>query len=366
MKNKILIMLYSALLVVACSSSDVSGGDDDNTAGNINSGGGGSIGGTATDGWLVPVAEVRDGGPGKDGIPSIDNPKFFTVNDVPAGSDDLLVIGLKVGDETRAYPHFILDWHEVVNDDVNGTSITVSLCPLTGTSMGWSRIMDGEETSFGVSGLLYNNNLILYDRATDSNWSQVGLKCINGDLIGEIPEVIPVLETTWEVWKSMYPDTKVMNADTGFSRNYGVYPYGDYKTNNSYLIFPLNPEDERLPSKERVHAIIDDEAAKAYQFNAFGNGNIIIDEVNGKDILLVGDGTTIVSFELEGNTNSLEFEYAFNGAEAFFSDNEGTVWNVFGEAISGPGQGNKLKSTVSFIAYWFSIGAFYPNAEIYN
>ncbi len=364
MKKKILMLFNSLLLIVACSSSDVSV-DDDSPSG-INTGGGGSIAETATDGWLVPVAEVRDGGPGKDGIPSIDNPQFSTVNDIATGSDDLLVIGFKVGNETRAYPHFILDWHEIVNDNINGTSIAVSLCPLTGTSIGWSRKVNGNETSFGVSGLLYNNNLIPYDRATDSNWSQVGLKCINGSLIGEKPDVIPVLETTWGVWKSMYPNTKIMNTNTGFSRSYGVYPYGDYKTNHGYLIFPLDPEDSRLPSKERVHAIIDDDKVKAYQFNVFGSGNTIKDVFGGKEILLVGDATTIVSFELDSGTNSLEFEYAFNGSEAFFTDNEGTVWNVFGEAISGPRTGSQLKPTVSFIAYWFSIGAFYPDAEIYN
>ncbi len=359
MKKKILTIVFSMLLIISCSSSDASA-DQNNQ---LPSGGEPNN----SNEWLYPIAEIRDGGPGKDGIPSIDAPNFTTADQAsPVLSDDLLVIGIKVENETRAYPHYILDWHEIVNDDVNGVEVAASLCPLTGTSIGWSRIVNDNLTTFGVSGKLYNNNLIPYDRATNSNWSQVGLQCINGSLIGQRPDLVTVLETTWGVWKTMYPDTKVMTSNTGFSRNYGVYPYGDYRTNNSYLIFPLTINDNRIPAKERVHSIIEDDKAKVYKFNTFGNGNTLRDVYQGKDILLIGDNTTIVSFELDGPSGSLDFEYDYNGSEGFFKDNEGTIWNVFGEAISGPGQGNILKPTASFIAYWFSIGAFYPNAEIFE
>lgn len=360
MKKKILILMFSLLIAASCSSSDTSQDQNNPLQG------GSTITNSSTE-WLYPVSEIRDGGPGKDGIPSIDAPNFASVENVSSIlSDDLLVIGIKVGDVTRAYPHFILDWHEIVNDDVNGVEVALSLCPLTGTSIGWSKIVNGNRTTFGVSGKLYNNNLILYDRATNSNWSQVGLQCINGSLIGERPDLVTVLETTWGVWKTMYPQTKVLTTNTGFSRNYGVYPYGDYKTNNSYLIFPLTNRDNRIPAKERVHSIIYDDEAKVYKFNVFENGNTIRDIYAGKEILLVGDNNTIVSFELEPLHDSLEFVYDYNSDESFFKDNEGTVWNVFGEAISGPREGDKLKPTASFIAYWFSIGAFYPEAAIYE
>jgi len=359
MKKKITTILFCIFLIISCSSSDASADQDRQlpTSGEPNN----------SNEWLYPISEIKDGGPGKDGIPSIDEPNFASAENASSIlSDNLLVVGIKIGDVTRAYPHFILDWHEIVNDDVNGVEVAVSLCPLTGTSIGWSRIVNGSITTFGVSGKLYNNNLIPYDRATNSNWSQVGLQCINGSLIGERPDLVSVLETTWGVWKTMYPDTKVLTTDTGFSRNYGVYPYGDYRTNNSYLIFPLTKVDSRIPAKDRVHSIINDDEAKVYKFNAFGNGNAIRDTFKGMEILLVGDNTTIVSFELDASNSMLEFEYTYNNSEVFITDNEGTVWNVFGEAISGPGQGDKLKPTASFMAYWFSIGAFYPDAGIYE
>jgi hypothetical protein len=359
MKKKISTIAFSILLIISCSSSDASAVQKNQTPTS-----GEPI---KSNDWLYPISEIRDGGPGKDGIPSIDSPKFVPVDQAPSIlSDHLLVVGIKVDDVTRAYPHFILDWHEIVNDNVKGVNVAVSLCPLTGTSIGWSRKVNGALTTFGVSGKLYNSNLIPYDRSTNSNWSQVGLQCINGSLIGERPDFVTVLETTWGVWKTMFPETKVLTTDTGFSRNYGVYPYGDYRTNNSYLIFPLTNEDDRIPAKERVHAIIEDDEAKVYKFDAFESGKIRRDKFKGKDILLVGDDNIIVSFELDATDSILEFEYDYRDSEGFFRDNEGTLWNVFGEAISGPGQGKKLAPTISFIAYWFSIGAFYPDAGIYE
>jgi len=365
MKNSILLLFLSALFIISCSSSDnsINSLPDDGSSGQ---GDPDTQGGTTNE-WLIPLSAVRDGGPGRDGIPSIDNPKFLSVNETPGLlAEEVRVVGIKIGNEVRAYPHYILDWHEIVNDDLGSSSVAITYCPLTGTAIGWDRVVGGNKTSFGVSGLLYNNNVIPFDRSTNSNWSQVRLECVNGSLIGEKPEVIKVVETNWFIWKSMYPNTKVLSTDTGFSRSYGVYPYGDYRTNNAYLIFPLTRDDGRLPRKERVHAIVDEGNSRVYRFNSLSGGKAIKDVFNRKELLIVGGNETIVSFELDSETSLLEFEYIFNGSEAYFKDNEGTEWNVFGEGISGRGNGKKLKPSKSFIAYWFSIGAFYPNAEIFE
>lgn len=320
-----------------------------------------------TNQWLIPLSEVRDGGPGKDGIPSIDNPQFASVGDAEAQfSDDFLVIGINVNGEARAYPHYILDWHEIINDDVNDVSVAVTYCPLTGTTFGWNRIVEGIKTTFGVSGLLYNSNLIPYDRESDSNWSQMKQLCVNGELIGEKPSGIQLIETTWGDWKKMYPNTTVLTTQTGFERDYSMYPYGDYKTNHDFLLFPVCNLDTRLPGKERVHSLKVGNLSKVYRFNSFAQGNVIKDVVNGDDILLVGNTTTIVSFKLNSSQNSLSFEYSFDNGETLFTDNEGTHWNVFGEAIAGPRIGEKLEPTASFMSYWFAVGAFYPNTTIFS
>ena len=132
--------------------------------------------------WLIPIDEIYDGGPGKDGIPALLNPHSVQATEIGYLQDEDLVLGYKVGEEAHAYPHPILDWHEIINDAVGSEAISIIYCPLTGTGIGWDREINGATTSFGVSGLLYNSNIIPYDRLTDSNWSQIQNKCVNGQI----------------------------------------------------------------------------------------------------------------------------------------------------------------------------------------
>lgn len=335
------------------------------------------------DQWDIPLYQVFDAGPGKDGIPALENPSMINASEASYLSDDDLILGYKKGNEIIAYPHSILDWHEIINDKINGHAFAVTYCPLTGTGIGWERTIEGDEsilgqksfeTTFGVSGLLYNSNLIPYDRITNSNWSQINLSCVNGPLKGTKINTFPLVETTWKSWKTMYPATQVMSTQTGYSRNYNTYPYGDYKSNNDIILFPTTSNGNTLDSKERVHGIIIDRKAKIYRFETFAeNAKLIKDEFQGIPLLIVGnrERNFIVSFEriLEDGTE-LNFSIASeqNGASAspiILVDNEGNKWNIFGESISGPRTGQQLKSTSSFLGYWFSWEAFYPENEIF-
>ncbi len=357
MKKNIIYYLL-ATIFVACAGSDVGDTGDE-------SGGNGSAGTGLAGNWLIPKSEVRDGGPGKDGIPSIDNPNFISVTQVDFLSDNDLVVGILSGNIARAYPHVVLDWHEVVNDKINEDYVTINYCPLTGTAFGWESKTNDEKTTFGVSGLLYNANLILYDRNTGSNWSQLRLQAVNGELIGNEPGLIPVVETNWKTWKTLYPNTKVLSTNTGFSRNYGVYPYGEYKTNHSYFVFQPSITNNALPNKERVLAIIDNGKAKVYPFSKFENGKAFKDTFEGEDYVIVGNENLITPFKLDDTTSDLDFSYDFSNSEAFFKDNEGNTWNVFGEAIIGPRVGDRLTPAKGVASFWFAIAAFYPNPEIY-
>ncbi|MDZ7807254.1 MAG: DUF3179 domain-containing protein [Gracilimonas sp.] len=215
-------------------------------------------GGTQNNEWLIPSGEIVDGGPGKDGIPSVDNPKFAPVSEIEFIQDDRLIIGLKVGDTIKAYPHQVLDWHEIVNDQIGNEYIAMTYCPLTGTGITWNRQLDGDIIEFGVSGLLFRNNLIAYDRKTDSYWSQMQLRAVKGPLIGNrLQPVTRMIETTWKQWKSMYPESKIMTKETGFARFYGGFAYGEsYLKDENYLLFPVKNENKRLPGKTKVHAIL--------------------------------------------------------------------------------------------------------------
>ena len=134
--------------------------------------------------------------------------------------------------------------------------------------MGWDRIIDGKETTFGVSGLLYNSNIIPYDRKTDSNWSQIRLECVNGSLSGTKPVIHQLFETTWATIREMYPNARVLTTETGFSRDYNRYPYGAYREQQS-LFFPVSRTDERLHAKERVFGVIRGDKVKTYTFDSF-------------------------------------------------------------------------------------------------
>ncbi len=348
MKKKIILGIVLTALFFSCSSSDTSGQDFENP----NSGE-----------WSIPVTEVLDGGPGRDGIPALENPNLVGVSEVNFLNDSDLVIGVKNGATVRAYPHVILDWHEIINDNLEDLSVAITYCPLTGTGIGWDRIINGSETTFGVSGLLYNTNLIPFDRATRSNWSQILNESVNGSLIGEKINLIGVIETDWKTWKTMFPESSVVSTSTGFSRTYGTSPYGDYNTNNSRFLFPVD-KDDRLPLKERVLAIVDGEDAKVYRVEDIGNVNFVKDNFKGTNYVIVGEESFMVSFELNANQEALEFSYAFNNSEIILSDNEGNMWNIFGEAVSGPRSGEQLKFAPFFKGFWFSIPAFYTT-EIY-
>lgn len=224
------------------------------------------------------------------------------------------------------------------------------------------------ETTFGVSGLLYNSNVIPYDRQTNSHWSQLLLHAIHGPLKGSEAENLQVIETTWKTWKEMYPDAKIVTNITGYNRNYHSYPYGDYRTNNNALLFPIHPEDIRLPYKERVLAVVIKGKAKVYRFSSLTNNEgIIKDEFQGWPLIIVGskEKNIMVAFENklpDGSLPEFKLKIATNN---FLQDQHGDIWNVFGEAVTGTLKGKKLKAPPFIIGYWFGFGAFYSETEIY-
>lgn len=361
-----ILIILIVILVNSCSSKseDLRGSHGD--GGNVNNSN------TQVDysQWSIPISEVFDGGPGKDGIPSIEKPSFYEVLNVEVDSyinDDDLVVGVKIGEEYRAYPHKILNWHEVINDVfVNSKKLTINYCPLTGTAFAWEFKSNKLKTDFGVSGLLYNSNLIMYDRSTNSNWSQLKLECVNGSLLGEKPLIANVIEMPWKDWKSMFPNSKVLSNLQGYDRNYNDYPYGPYLEVDDLLLFPVNPLNEVLPNKERVFTIIINDMVTAFRFDDFENSNIIKYNWLGKEYLVIGNKNIITSFEISNEFKDVVFEYSYSGNEEFFKDSRGNKWNVFGKVIEGVDQGVMLKASKSVMGYWFAIAAFYPNPEIYN
>lgn len=340
--------------------------------------GGGGGGDSATvappvgnaDNWLIPRAEVVDGGPGQDGIPAIDAPQFQRAGDV-SGSflfPGDFVVGVFLDGEYRAYPHKILNWHEVVNDSVFANDFVLSYCPLTGSALGWDVDESVVNPQFGVSGLLYNSNLIMYDRDSDSRWSQMLEQAVWGPRISDIATRIQVIETDFETWVAMYPDSLVLTTDTGHDRNYLLYPYGNY-FHDDELLFPVSNLDNRLHKKERVIGIRSATASKVYQIGGFGTTTQAINEqFDGQEVVVVGNSdeniAAIFNRELSDGT-VLTFSPLSGQLPAIMQDTEGNVWDVFGTALSGPRAGTRLTSTNSYTAMWFAWATFFENTEIH-
>ncbi len=224
--------------------------------------------------WLVPIAYVAQAS-GLDAIPAIDNPKYVEADarssvegNLYVRADDL-VVGIEIEGRRFAFPHKILDVHEIINDEINGNPLSITYCPFTGTAKIWDRQLDGEVHDFGVSGLLYNNNLMPFDRKTESFWTQLDAWCVFGPNQGKRLRQLRCVETTWKNWLDLNNGAAtLLSDDTGIIRDYDEFPYGNYRESN-LITYPGTTVDNRLHPKERVHAIVVDGKARVYRFGEF-------------------------------------------------------------------------------------------------
>jgi hypothetical protein len=206
---------------------------------------------------------IKSGGPPRDGIPSIDAPKFITPDKAEFMKDDDIVLSYTHEGKTRAYPLRVLVWHEIVNETINGKPILVTYCPLCGTAMIFDRKIGGKVRTFGVSGMLYQSDVLMYDREDESLWSQLKMEAVSGPLSGTKLEWLPSEHLTWKAWKAKYPKGEVLSTETGHQRNYTGTAYASYfKSANT--MFPIPKHNEALPDKEWVVGAIHDGKAVAF------------------------------------------------------------------------------------------------------
>lgn len=207
------------------------------------------LNGFAIDDASIPLREIRRGGPPRDGIPALFSPKA-EAPEVSRLADDDMVIGVSLGDETRAYPVPILMWHELVNDVLGGTPILVSFCPLCGTGIVFDRRVAGATRRFGVSGLLYQSDMLMYDVESESLWSQIAARAVTGDARDRRLRLVRSKMATWGEWKRAHPETSVLSTRTGYARDYRRSPYEGYDQSRQ-LFFPA-PRDPRYHPKMRT------------------------------------------------------------------------------------------------------------------
>lgn len=276
---------------------------------------------------LVPVEQIFHGGPPKDGIPAIDNPEFITVRQAGFLKPEDRVLGATYNGISRAYPVRILNYHEIVNDEFQGQAVVITYCPLCGTGMAFDADVSGQTRSFGVSGLLYNSDMLLYDRESGSLWSQLMKQAISGPLKGEKLQQIPLAHTSWRDWKNQHPQTRVLSTRTGYSRDYTRTPYPGYSSSN-VIMFPVNYQAAQYHPKEQVLGIEIGTTFKAYPFSELAkyDGSVLHDIVAGQKLE--------VQFDLLNRTGKILDE--------------------------------NRKEIPTVISFWFAWVAFHPESEIFK
>ena len=277
---------------------------------------------------LLPVEQIFHGGPPRDGIPALSDPKLIKAAQAKYLQSTDRDVGVVLHGEARAYPIAILNWHEIVNDEINGQHFAVTYCPLCGTAVAFEASIDGKATDFGVSGLLYNSDVLLYDRETESLWSQILGKAVAGKRVGKHLTPIPISHTTWRAWRSKHPATQVMSDETGHFRDYGRNPYAGYEESRSTYFAVNNEAPDTYHPKEVVVGLGIDGIYKAYPF-----------------IELDKQGKRRFSDSVNGTNFNFEWD----------SDNRNiTITDTAGKPVA------------SIQGFWFAWFAFHPDTEVFR
>ena len=325
----------------------------------------------------VPLDEISSGGPGKDGIPSIDEPIFITPEEATLDvGDHEPVVAVEINGEAKAYPIDILVWHEIVNDTIGGVPVTVTFCPLCNTAIAFDRRLDGTVYDFGVSGNLRYSDLIMYDRQTESWWQQITGRAIVGALTGKKLTPVPAAMVSFADFRSTHPEGVVLSRDTGFLRPYGRNPYPGYDNIGGSPFLFFEPVDGRLPAMERVVTVSLNGEDAAYPFSVLAEQSVIEDTVGGQPIVVFHQVGTDSPFSQGRDIGAASvFAPTVDGETLKFSVNDSgeirdsetqSKWNVLGRAVAGPLEGKQLQSIVNGNHFWFAWAVFKPETRVFG
>ncbi len=337
---------------------------------------------------ILPRCQVTSdmlfsGGAGRGGIPALVNPTLVPRSHPDAqylddyvrlaeGRDDLpdaRVVGMVVDGTPVAIPYNILWWHEIVNVELGGRVLAVTYCPLTGSAIVFDATAAGAGR-FGVSGLIFRNNLVMFDVETESLWPQMCEGAAIGSKQGTQLVRVRGFEMLWEAWKARYPETLVVGSDTGFDFNYMLYPYGFYEVDEFLLFATEAPVDPRVPFKERVLGIPGEDGGIALPFSTLeSSGTTTIIQLG------IDRGTALVLWDAGAGTAAAYLPQTTAGepvtiravADHFVDTETESSWNVEGVAVEGPMTGARLAIyDGAFVAFWFAWSEFNPNTRIWT
>ena len=330
----------------------------------------------------IPLSEIESGGPPRDGIPPIDQPKFVPTAEAAEWlKDQEPVVAFELNGDARAYPLQILIWHEIVDDVVGGAPVVITFCPLCNTAIAFDRRLDGQAFRFGTTGNLRRSDLVMWsDDPGETWWQQITGDAIVGDLVGRQLTMLPAEIISFGDFKVAYPHGQVLSRDTGHARGYGSNPYIGYDNINSSPFLYSGPTDSRLPPMERVVTVELNGERVAYPFSKLTRVHAVNDVVGGTPIVVLHQGGTVsaldgpiiaasrdvgaaATFQRELDGSLLTFSLR---DDRFVDDQTGSTWDILGRATDGALAGKRLHPVVSANHFWFAWAVFKPDTRIWT
>ncbi len=339
---------------------------------------------------IVSYGEILSGGPPKDGIPALNDPRFVSVSEADVWLKPVEpVILVQVEEDARAYPIQILIWHEIANDTVGGEPLVVTFCPLCNTAIAFKRTVNGKVLDFGTTGRLRYSNLIMYDRQTETWWQQATGEAIAGELTGTQLVFYPAAIISWQDFKTSFPQGKVLSRETGYPRDYGHNPYIGYdNVNNPPFLYEGPPTPNQLPPVARVLTIDLNGETVAYPYETLEKIGVVNDIVGGEAVVVFWQAGTVSPLDSTSTGSGRDVGTAAaysrqlnpstgsgqSGQTLSFTFTEGKLiddqtkseWNVLGQVIAGELKGKQLTPVVAINHFWFSWAAFKPETRIYE
>lgn len=322
--------------------------------------------------------EIISGGVPRDGIPPIDDPIFESIADASTWlQPQSPVIAFSLDGVNRAYPLAILTRHEIVNDMIGDTAVAVTFCPLCNSAIVFDRTLDGQVLRFGVSGLLRNSDLIMWDDVTQSWWQQFTGEGIVGVHTGTMLTILPSQVVGFGAFVEQFPEGEVLARN---GRSYGSNPYVGYDSSSQPFLFRGELDDRLFPTERVLAGSVGGEAV-AYPFTALAEEIVINDTIGDIDVVAFWqpgatsaldqssiDGSRDVGMAALFNRDLDGRVLTFNADESGIirDDQTGSAWNVFGTATDGELSGSQLTQEPAFPHFWFAWAAFRPGAALYG
>lgn len=324
----------------------------------------------------IPLSDPRDA------IPPIDNPQFEAVSESDWIQGQEPGVLIEIEEDARFYPLSVMTRHEIVNDEVGGIPVAVTYCPLCNTALVFDRRFEGETLRLGVSGLLRNSDLVMWDDVTQTLWQQVTGEAIVGRHAGKSLTPLASAIVRWADFRDTHPDGQALSSDQGFGLVYGSNPYEFYSSRSRPYNFYSGEIDDRFPAMERVVGISVNGIDKAYPFSLINKVRVVHDNLAGQELVVfwgasdtadaldsgliadaIGIGTGIVYNPF---VDGERLTFVASGDTEFVDNETGTTWSILGKATSGELAGEELELLPHRNEFWFAWQAFFPDAEVWT